>query len=348
MKKSVVLVMLGVLLLCVGQSVKANCADFVEADLTYEVGNLYMPQDARVGSTIGIRKYTRSRWINCSVLVPFTFAGHIYGAKVPSTPTAVGAGTVDNLYATSIPGVSVVVDYTSGPSYFCNTGTGAVFPVTFESCGSGATFAEVAVTLYLIKTGVIPAGTHDFNGLQIYGIEFDFGSGPERWVTGVLNGSVTVAGCSLPQEVGNNIDVPMGTWERRTFDGPGTFTATQNFVITLSNCVAGTYPTGQAWNFFASNYANIRLEGVRGSTIIDAPKGILSLNEDSDAAGVAVQVLKMDGSPLPLGVDTPLMLVQDGVTSLQLGARYIQTAGSSIGPQPGVANATANFTITYK
>lgn len=82
--------------------------------------------------------------------------------------------------------------------------------------------------------------------------------------------------------------------------------------------------------------------------IVDAGQGVLGLNSEATASGVAVQVLKQDGTVLPLGVDVPIMPVQDGTTNLQFGARYIQTAGDASGPQPGIANATANFTITYK
>ncbi|OPA96922.1 hypothetical protein BFW87_11425 [Pseudomonas fluorescens] len=347
MNKYLALIIFGVLQLLVGRAAWASC-DVTPTNLSYNVGSLYIPQDAPIGSTIGIRKYIGSKSIFCTTTVPFNVEGNVLGAKVQTIPTAVGGLISDNLYATNIPGVGAVVNYDSGPSYLCRTSAVSAFPIRFTGCGTGGYIAAVTFSIFLIKIGPISAGSHDFSGLQIYTFDINNGSGPERWATGVLNGSITVAGCSLPQETGNIVDVPMGTWERRVFNGPGTTTTTQNFSITLNNCLAGTYASGQPWNYFQGNNANIRLEGVRGSAIVDAGNGVMGLNAESTAKGVAVQVLKQDGTPLALGVDTPVMPVRDGVTTLQFGARYIQTAGSAIGPEPGVANATANFTITYK
>ncbi|NWB42988.1 MULTISPECIES: fimbrial protein [unclassified Pseudomonas] len=346
MNKYLALILLGVLQMCVGQLAWAEC-DINPSTLTYNVGALYIPQDAPVGSTIGIRKYSVNKGVTCTTSTLFTAQGNVLSAKVGSVPVAVGKGLGESVYSTNIPGVGAIVNYDGGVGYWCRVGD-STFPISIESCGPGGSWAVAGISIFLVKTGPIGAGSHDFNGLEIYSFDINNGSGPERWATGVLNGSITVAGCSLPQETGNIVDVPMGTWERRVFNGPGTTTTTQNFSITLNNCLAGTYVSGQAWNYFQGNNANIRLEGVRGSAIVDAGNGVMGLNAESTAKGVAVQVLKQDGTPLPLGVDTPVMPVRDGVTTLQFGARYIQTAGSTIGPEPGVANATANFTITYK
>ncbi|WP_342366753.1 fimbrial protein [Pseudomonas fluorescens] len=75
--------------------------------------------------------------------------------------------------------------------------------------------------------------------------------------------------------------------------------------------------------------------------------GILSLSSDSTAQGVAIQVLRDDGTPMNLGQSLRLLRVVNGTTSVPLKARYIQT-GDGPTPQPGSANGYASFSVTYR
>ncbi|MET0889341.1 MAG: fimbrial protein, partial [Stenotrophomonas maltophilia] len=124
-----------------------------------------------------------------------------------------------------------------------------------------------------------------------------------------------------------------------------------DFNITLNSCIAGTYypVTG---GFVQGNFANIQLDAIRGSTVVDADRGMLGLspsaNPDEDARGVAVQVLQPDGTtPMTLGMPVQLNRITNGTTLVPLKARYIQI-GDGHSPTPGTANAYASFTVTYR
>ncbi|NWE39105.1 type 1 fimbrial protein [Pseudomonas yamanorum] len=347
-KKRVMLSALAVLPVAFSQMAAADCAATVANQSIHAVGDLFIPQDAPVGSTIGVIKYTRFPVVSCTTTSPFSMQATMLGVKSPPVNAALGPIQGAALYATNIPGIGAAMVNESRPGYLCLTSGSWYFPLTVNGCNTGGYSANLYNSLLLIKTGPIPAGINDFGNLQVYTVDINNNGTPFNWIDGRLTGTVTVAGCSMPAAVGNIIDVPMKNWEKRVFNGPGTVTPTEGFNITLNNCVAGTYAGNPTWNYFRGNNANIRLDGAKGSTIVDASQGVLGLNSEATATGVAVQVLKQDGTPLPLGVDVPIMPVQDGNTTLQFGARYIQTAGDSTGPQPGIANATANFTITYK
>lgn len=348
LKQQLVLSVLAVLSSAISQIASADCSAMLPTQSIHAVGDLFIPQDAPVGSTIGLVKYTRFPTVNCTTTDPFTFQFTMLGAKSPTIRAAVGATQGGALYTTNIPGVGVLMVNESRPAYVCRTSSDWYFPLTMTGCNTGGYAQQTNNSLLLIKTGPIPAGSHDFGNLQVYTATINSNGTLSDWIDGRLTGSVTVAGCSMPEGVGTLIDVPMKNWERRVFNGPGSVTETQGFNITLNNCVAGTYTGNPTWNYFSGNNANIRLDGAKGSLIVDAPQGVLGLNSEATASGVAVQVLKKDGTPMPLGVDVPVMPVQDGNTTLEFGARYIQTVGNTTGPQSGSATATANFTITYK
>lgn len=347
-KKRVLLSALAVAPFAFSEMALADCAATSATQSVHPIGDVYIPQDAPVGSTIGLVKYTRFPIINCTTTVPFSIQANMLGAKLPAVTAAIGAVQGSQLYATNIPGIGVGVVNESRPSFLCRTSGNWYFPLTYASCNTGGFASNTNNSLILIKTGPIPAGVNDFGNLQVYTVTINNNGTPFDWIDGRLTGSVTVAGCSMPEGVGSIIDVPLNNWEKRVFNGPGSVTPTESFNIPLNNCIAGTYAGNPTWNYFQGNTANIRLDGAKGSVIVDAGQGILGLNSEATASGVAVQVLKQDGTVLPLGVDVPIMPVQDGTTNLQFGARYIQTAGDASGPQPGIANATANFTITYK
>ncbi|WDG77590.1 fimbrial protein [Pseudomonas chlororaphis] len=198
----------------------------------------------------------------------------------------------------------------------------------------------------LVKIGNnIAAGKNSFNQLLLSSMHAN--QKPIEQI--YLNGSVTTSQCKLPSGTGTQIRVSMGTVEKRHFNGKGTTSESVTFDIPLNNCVSDPSPIpGQSWNYFTANQANIRFEGAKGSTILNAANGELGLNSDSTAKGVAVQILRSNGTAVKLGEDRPIGTFQNSITSMQLKARYIQTSDSPLGPEPGSANATANFTLTYK
>ncbi|WP_458761483.1 fimbrial protein [Pseudomonas chlororaphis] len=219
--------------------------------------------------------------------------------------------------------------------------------ITYGSSGKPLYRGGSNYWVTLVKTGEITAGTQSFNGLQLSTMS----------VTGVgtidkllLNGSITTSQCTLPA-ASKQIEVSMGSVEKRKFNGKGTTSETVPFNIPLNDCEPGSYRTDQPWNFFQTSNANIRLDGINGSAPVSDTdiKGALTLNNNSTAKGVAVQILDvLNNKEVDFGKDTPILRLQKGTTHLLFKARYIQTSDSPLGPEPGIANATANFTLTYK
>ncbi|PMY64843.1 MULTISPECIES: fimbrial protein [Pseudomonas] len=327
-------------------------AGFTRGTTTINFGNIYIPRDAPIGSVIGTREYYVSRdWKNTFVCrapgdnIQFSTANKII-SDIPVAGTTLASGS---LMGTNISGIGVIVR-TEEPSYNWEiTGSYPYVPytITLGPTSQRGRFFRSAYWVTLVKIGEITTGSQDFSHQLLSSLYASDISGPIDQL--FLDGSITRSECTLPKGVGTQIKVSMGTIEKRHFNGKGSTSDAAGFNIQLTDCVSGSYPTDQPWNFFQTSNANIRFEGAKGSTVLDADKGILSLNSDSTATGLAVQILQADGkTPVTLGVDTPIVRLQDGITDVPLKARYIQTSSSAAGPQPGSANATANFTLTYK
>ena len=140
--------------------------------------------------------------------------------------------------------------------------------------------------------------------------------------------NVTTVACT----VGNAaLSVSMGAVEKRAFSGPGTWPGdanTRSFTIPL-NCNAGTR-------------VSLQVDG----SAQNATQGVLNLAGGADSAtGVGIQLL-YNNAPLPLStVISTGTAASEGTYSIPLQARYYQT-GSDI--TPGVANASATFTLVYQ
>lgn len=140
--------------------------------------------------------------------------------------------------------------------------------------------------------------------------------------------NVTTLACTVNTPV---ISVPMGSVNKNEFSGLGSWPGnvnTRNFTIPLI-CNAGTR-------------VNVRLDG----NVNDAAKGVININSARDgASGVGIQLLH-GNNPLMLGV--PFFSGENltqGRYDIPFQARYFQT-GNVI--NPGTANASATFTLTYQ
>ncbi|QXH50711.1 type 1 fimbrial protein [Pseudomonas fakonensis] len=156
---------------------------------------------------------------------------------------------------------------------------------------------------------------------------------------GFSAGTLSVAQCGLPGSPSKQVRVPLGTWQVEQFKGQGSFTDARDFVISLADCVGGSVPGN-----FPTAY--LRLDPRNGSPVVDALRGIIGLNADSDASGVGVQVLQRDQTPIRLSEELPIVQLTDGDFDMPFSARYIQLGSRA--PTAGVANASLSFTLTYK
>ncbi|NVZ52572.1 type 1 fimbrial protein [Pseudomonas sp. B6002] len=315
--------------------------------LTYNAGTVFSPRDVPTGTTLNnpspIRAVNFGDGLRCgsSSIYNVRLVGPL-AADIPVDYLNVPANA---LLQTNVPGVGLAI-YMTG--FAAGWRTPADNPNRFVPLNltyASGTIAEMPSIMFrylLVKTGDIPAGTHSINQLVASGTTnaipmFDL----------TFTATLTVAGCSMPAAPGNQIDVPMGTWEKRVFNGKNSTTSATSFAITLSSCIAGSNYPNNANGYFNGNYANIQIDGNKTSSIVDAANGILSLSSDSTAQGVAIQVLQANDTPMNLGQPVRLNRIVSGTTSVPLKARYIQT-GDGPTPVPGTANGYASFTVTYR
>jgi type 1 fimbria pilin len=325
-----------------------NSSDWTPKQLTLNAGTVFAPRDVPVGTTLnttgGIRDLPFGDRLVCGLRATYSTA--LVGPVVTNIPVDTINVPAGSILQTNVPGVGLAMYMTGFASQWQmpvgNPARFVPFTLTLNIPTAVSGMASVMVRYALIKTGDIPPGTHTINQLAATGTT-------DRGHIFDLNftATVTVAGCSMPAAPGNQIDVPMGIWEKRVFNGKNSTTQAQPFAITLNSCIAGSNYPSNTNGYFNGNYANIQIDGNKTSTIIDAANGVLSLSSDSTARGVAIQILRDNGTPMNLGLPVRLTRVVNGVTSVPLKARYIQT-GDGPTPQPGTANGYASFTVTYR
>ncbi|OBY92025.1 MULTISPECIES: fimbrial protein [Pseudomonas] len=324
-----------------------NGSDWTPKQLTLTGGTVYAPRDVPIGTTLNNNAPIRTLNFGDSLACgpPATYGATLVGPVVNDIPVDVLRVPANSILQTNVPGVGLAMYMTgfatgwqgeaSNPSRFIP------FNITWNN--SWAVGMPSAMIRYaLIKVGDIPPGTHSINQLVAQG-HTDRG----RIFDLTFTATVTVAGCSMPQAPGNQINVPMGTWEKRVFNGKNSTTDAQPFAITLNSCIAGSGYPSNTNGYFNGNYANIQIDSAKTSTVLDAANGVLSLSSDSTAQGVAIQVLRDNGTPMNLGQPVRLNRVVNGTTTVPLKARYIQT-GDGPTPTPGTANGYASFSVTYR
>lgn len=333
-----------------------TCTASIPLSFTQDVGAVYVPRDAKVGTTIGrARQYVatsnnESSFIVCDndggvrlisnilATTPF-YSGVLREASMRHSPQAI--------LSTNIPGVGV--QFTLGfpfdggaeNSFTPDFGDGTV-PFTAhhqKAMGSNLlNFTRLESYITLIKTGDIPAGPQTLTGNELFSGTFTGIAGKAFGVG--LKGTVIQAHCGSSQVSAD--PVQLGNWDKDDFTGPGHTTAAVPFSITLRSCIADGSNTNIAT-------ATIHLQGASGSLPISPPiPGVFSLTTDSTAKGIGIQILKGDGTtPVALETEVPLQRITNGDTVLDFTARYYQTDASK-DVQPGDAKGALSFTITYQ
>lgn len=309
----------------------------------------YVPRDAPVGSVItgNSVNYDTSVGHRCEgrpVLLEM-----LAGPAEPSVPAASNGSTAtrdigNHLYKTNIPGIAIAA--VMGTGSLCYSPSGGLipdsdryFPKSAFSCPGSNYMTRFYYWLY--KTGPIAPGSHQLN---LNALRVMFNGTLQSSLT--LSQTIVVAGCAMPSAGNNQVDVTMAPTNVKDFSTAGSAGASKAFAITLQTCTAGTYSRNYPWNYFLGNFANVRLEPSKGSTVVDADLGIIGLRPESTATGIGVQILKNDRSPIALNQEVPILHVQDGITEVPLLARYIQVGDTPV--EGGTANATVNFTVTFR
>lgn len=229
--------------------------------------------------------------------------------------TAAYPATGSMMYETGIDGVGVRIKidgYNVTTTSYSTGGTGdGISPIYLQD-----------VVLYFVKTGEITPGTATPGKLAT--IEMKDNAGTKQ-VFNLNMGSVTVKQASCEITGSSAIPVPMGDVMKEDFQGKNSTLTPQNINIPLQ-CSAGTKVN-----------INFDAKSSEGNGIIDLTAG--------GAEGVGIQ-LKLNSTPVIF--NKTLFVAQateQGAFNIPLTAAYIQTSDTI---KPGIANAVANFTVTYE
>ncbi|MHC8320127.1 fimbrial protein [Pseudomonas sp. GB2N2] len=320
------------------------------------VGSVYVPRDARVGSIIGVidqflfTSNTNGSVVTCSNdgVVPLDFRTQPVAPTDRRVHEPIGGDdSSGRIFMTNIPGVGVriVLDVPFTGTYdneFAPIGGVPIVP--FAAQMPGATLTPFRLTglrnkVTLVKTGVIPPGPQILSRLIFDGYFTGIGKGFSYEVQGTVIQSQCAVGAN-PVSVD---PVPLGDWDKQDFTHPGFTTPPTSFSITLTSCVSDPIGGNQAT-------AHIRLDGSKGSVPEgDGSLGVFSLSPTSTASGVGIQILRGDGlTPVPLGSDVAFGVIQDGIdTTLDFNARFYQIK-NPIDISAGSAEGALSFTLTYQ
>ncbi|MCF5708098.1 fimbrial protein [Pseudomonas syringae] len=332
-------------------------------DFRRDIGALYVPRDAKVGSVIGTvdMNATTSDLAGLEAACSNDGTALLEFRAVATVP--IFAGVLDpingedvtgKILQTNIPGVGVRIKL--GIPFAPPSGTACTncfIPVdgrpTVPYLGvndhqvmiSAIRMLHLRNQVTLVKTGPIPPGPQLLDGNELWsGSVTTLG----RIIRFGMTGTIHQAQCSVGADAVSADPVQLGEWDSADFTGPGFTTTPVPFSIALSNCETDPDPdTG----FVATTH--IQLDGVQGSVPIGPiNSGVFSLTSDSTAQGVGIQVLKADGvTPIELQAEVPLLKVSPGNTVLNFHARFYQTDASSA-IRPGLAKGALSFTMTYQ
>lgn len=312
------------------------------------LGEFWVPRDAEPGTVIAFirRKFSRDpldREIRCdndgddvlTFLMPATVPVH----SKPLPPVD-GWDVTNKVLETGIPGVGLYIRL-NHPYTGANNGFRPVNDVAIPYEGHNTVnisptamlINDLNANYYLIKTGPIPAGRHQFNTRVATGSLTYLGTVLHLSV----GAGVSQAQCTLKADAVSDKPVPLGSHDAAIFTKPGDSSPSTNFHITLSDCEDD--PTNSVAR------AHIRFEGALGSSVIDPDLGLFKLSDSTPAQGIAIQLLRSDNSPMTLEQDVPVTWLTTGNTRLDFKARYYQIAPNvSAGP----ASGALKFTVSYR
>jgi type 1 fimbria pilin len=331
---------------------KWNGAGPQPMEFVRDLSTLHIAKDAPLGSVIAeitdgftIVKGGTNLTLSClsdgNPPSPMQFK---FVAAAPIFPTPLPPFEDGHVFKTNVDGIGARVKlsrpFNGGASnrYWPDQGHTLV-PFSASLTQATGFFADVTRLLYnditLIKTGDIPPGQHDVDTL-LFRAMYDF-QGIGEVFNYTVRAKVIQAQCQIIGDPVKPNPVDLGSWELSDFTGPPFTTSTTAFEIALTSCQ--TDPSGLT-------QVSIELDPTNGSRPLDPANGIMSLSNDaSDDAGIGIQVVKEDGSPLPLSREVTLLPISPGSMALKFGAHFIQTDTKV---RAGEAKGAVNFTLRYR
>ncbi|MCE0912381.1 MULTISPECIES: fimbrial protein [Pseudomonas] len=320
--------------------------------MTFErdIGTFWVPRDAAEGTVIGTSSITKSsnegaiaRCVWDPANPPKSTLPNTAAIFAGSLPPIGGKNIDGHVMETNIPGIGVYIelgspfDGVANNSFVPDSGSRPVIPYsgTMRDQPFNTELSTIRGQAWLIKTGPIAPGPQRINGELFHGYMHNLG----KMMEFRLSATVNQAQCSLKTDAVSADPVQLGSHPLADFKGVGSTTPAVPFNIRLSDCEDASAPNPTPAN------VHLILDGANGSVPTVPAEGRFSLGTLSDAAGIEIQLLRGDGSPMPLQSDESVKPVSIGITQLDFQARYYQSAPTV---KPGVAEGGLTFTVTYK
>lgn len=321
------------------------------------------PERAR----LGVSGCTRTDQTEATLNYVYNMEGNL--------PAIVGTWHDLNVHDTGIPGIGLVISGGAAGQY---SSFPYVFPYTLPASSSGGgvntSSVDLAVQIYLIKTGEIPAGTWSIPisvpAVTLHSEMQNNLSGPEasrdygaRLILETASINVISGTCQTP-----DVNVAMG---RHNVSPELEDTPWVDFAIELNNCppMFGFYggniyfpwPTA-SWEgsdkitmpTLTPNTLSVLFNPVYGFSEMPNGEACANISPVTDAAsGVCLEIQDklnigvLDKGAYGLAVDSGLNLLNSVANySIPLRARYVRTAGSAT-MTAGRADSAVEFTINY-
>lgn len=196
----------------------------------------------------------------------------------------------------------------------------------------GYGYNDSRTVLRIIKTGNIEPGASIAAGIMGF-VQVD-----ATLLTLALQidktSSIVLQSCETP-----DLNVEMGEYNLSVFSEPGNFTRPKPFAIKLNNCPTGINKV--SYSFFANPSTPASNPGL----------GIIELNKNSTAKGIALQILDSNLDPVQLDAKYTYSeyITHGGNFAIPFNARYIRTlpSGGSGQYDSGMSAGTANSEITF-
>jgi type 1 fimbria pilin len=300
--------------------VQAACrfsAGSVEQRTTFNMGIITAQRDTPAGTVLAEVKVPQGALNQTTVCTTGSYRAAM-GELRFTTMSAYGNG----VYNTNIPGVGIRM-YTHSNN---DTGKGLIpSSLNFSTPPAGGIWVQNGRSIQLVKTSSNEVGAGAITtGIVARGY---ITSPLLYYATMTLTGGTIVrAACTVTT---TSIPVPLGQKKSDEFTGIGHTTTDVPFKIPL-DCNANTR-------------VKVTIDGTADSSGV---KGVIALSPSSTetvAKGVGVQIL-YNNAPITLGSLITVGTAAAGTYEIPLIGRYYQTASKV---NPGRANATATFTMTY-
>lgn len=252
-----------------------------------------------------------------------------WGIQPSSSNTDHGSTSINDVRQTSVPGIGIRWRHSSTLGYrFWSRAPFNAPTIDYEMFHSAV--RTVTDTFELVRV----SGTPTSQTLPAMTLTYDFKSRNTDGVPPTFFYSLTLPQIDINvlacEVMLSSINVPLNNVEKRNFAGPGSTAGGLDFVVPLQ-CDAGTR-------------VNFQIDAAPDSS---GEPGVIQLDSPGSAGvahGVGIQ-LTQAGTPITLGAPKPLGTVAaTGNFDVPMRASYYQTASAI---EPGQANGTATFTLTY-